>query len=174
MTTTHLKLDGEWVMGKNGKKLRYLYDKVKKTIILKVPDNWGENAFDDITDKYEGFVISFDTTTRGRPKTQENHDIFNMGDRVKADDKVGIIIDIIGKKAKIEVDGCLVIHDLSDIKKARGRKAKKKLTFEKPIDEDLLEILKYDGEMYLINNIREVMTMSGDYVGLYENGEITN
>ena len=69
MTTRHLKIDGAWVMGKNGKKIRYLFNKDEKTIILKVPDNWTKNAYDDITDKYDGYTISDDVVKkRGRPK----------------------------------------------------------------------------------------------------------
>ena len=90
---------------------------------------------------------------------------------------VGTIIEFIGKtKVKVKfLDNYTEIIDFGGIKKARGRKAKEKLFVDKEEDKevDLLEILKYDGKMYLINNINEVMTMSGDYVGLYEDGEIT-
>ena len=60
MTTRHLKIGDEWVMGKNGKKLRYLFNKDDKTIILKVPSNWTENAHNDVKDKYEGFTVNED------------------------------------------------------------------------------------------------------------------
>jgi len=203
MTTRYLKIDGEWVMGKNGKKIRYLFNKDEKTIILKVPDNWTKNAYDDITDKYDGYTISDDIVKkRGRPKkvqrkdknntkfvsaatvdTSDEEDMydFNIGDRVKKGDNslgVGIIIEFIDKKkAKVNFpDNYSEIIDFCDIKKARGRKAKQKLfeeVKEEVKEEVLLEILKHDGKMYLINNINEVMTMSGDYVGVYENGEIT-
>ena len=69
MTTRHLKIEKDWVLGKNGKKLRYLFKKDDKTIILKVPSNWTENAYDDVTDKYEGFTVKEDIVKkRGRPK----------------------------------------------------------------------------------------------------------
>ena len=204
MTTRHLKLEQDWVLGKNGKKLRYLFNKDDKTIILKVPGNWTENAYDDVTDKYEGFTVKEDIVKkRGRPKnvqrkeesktkiksaatidtSDEEYD-FDIGDRVKKSDNslgVGTIIEITNRtKAKIKFpDNYVEIIDFCNIKKARGRKAKQKLFVDKEEDKevdkevDLLEILKHDGKMYLINNINEVMTMSGDYVGVYEDGEIT-
>ena len=199
MTTRHLKIGGEWVMGNNDKKLRYLFNKANKTIILKVPNNWTKNAYDDITEKYDGYTIKEDVVKkRGRPKqikrkekndtkfvsaatidtSDEEHD-FNIGDRVKkCDDShgVGKIVEFIDKKAKVKFqDNYSEIIDFCDLKKARGRKAKEKLFYEveKEVKEEvLLEILKHDGLMYLINNINEVMTMSGDYVGVYEDGEI--
>jgi len=204
MTTRHLKIEKEWVMGKNGKKLRYLFNKDNKTITLKVPCNWTKNAYDDVTDKYEGFTVKEDIVKkRGRPKNVQRKDEsttkiksaatidtsdeeydFNIGDRVKKCDNslgVGTIIEITNrKKAKIKFpDNYIEIIDFRNIKKARGRKAKQKLFVDKEEDKevdkevDLLEILKHDGKMYLINNINEVMTMSGDYVGVYEDGEIT-
>jgi len=195
MTTRHLKNDDGWVMGKNGKKLRYLFDKDNKTIVLKVPSNWTKNARNDITDKYDAFAVNEDVVKkRGRPKKEQRKDKpdtklssinieendFNIGDRVKKCDNlmgVGTIIEFIGKtKVKVKfLDNYTEIIDFGGIKKARGRKAKEKLFVDKEEDKevDLLEILKYDGKMYLINNINEVMTMSGDYVGLYEDGEIT-
>jgi len=181
MTTRHLKIDSEWVLGKNGKKLRYIFNKDSKIIILKSPSNWYENAFDDITDKYEGYAIKEDIVEkRGRPKLQRNDisDDFMVGDRVKSDNSlgIGIIMEIIDGKAKINFSNDSEIIAFCNIKKARGRKAKQKLPEEvkKEVKEVLLEILKHDGEMYLINNINEVMTMSGDYVGVYEDGEINN
>jgi hypothetical protein len=204
MTTRHLKIDKEWIMGKNGKKLRYLFDENNKTIVLKAPSNWGENAQDDLADKYEDFTVKEDIVKkRGRPKKvqrkeesktkfksaatvdtsdDEEYD-FNIGDRVKSDNSLGVgtIIEITNrKKAKIKFsDKYTEIIHFRYIKKARGRKAKEKLFVDEEAgketdkEAELLEILKHDGKMYLINNINEVMTMSGDYVGLYENGEIT-
>jgi hypothetical protein len=198
MTTRHLKTGKKWVMGKNGKKLRYLFDKKNKTIVLKAPINWTENAHNDLVYKYEDFTVKKDVVKkRGRPKkvkrneenktkfksaatedTSEDND-FNVGDRVKSDNSLGVgtIIEITNrKKAKIKFsDNYTEIIHFRYIKKARGRKAKQKLFVNKEADKeaDLLEILKHHGKMYLINNINEVMTMSGDYVGIYEDGEIT-
>lgn len=202
MTTRHLKIGDEWVMGKNGKKLRYLFNKDDKTIILKVPSNWTENAHNDVKDKYEGFTVNEDIVKkRGRPKkvqrkeenmtkiksaatvdtSDEEYD-FDIGDRVKknnGENGVGKIVEFIDKnKAKVSFQDNTETIYLYNIKKARGRKAKQKLFVDEADKEtdkeaELLEILKHDGKMYLINNINEVMTMSGDYIGVYENGEIT-
>ena len=97
-------------MGKNGKKLRYFFDKDNKTIVLKVPSNWTKNARYDITDKYDAFAVNEDVVKkRGRPKKEQRKDKpdtklsslnneendFNIGDRVKKCDNlmgVGTII----------------------------------------------------------------------------------
>ena len=201
MTTRYLKIDNEWVMGKNKKKLRYIINKNNLTIMLKFPANWSENDFDDLNDLYPKYSIIEDSTKkRGRPVKKINrkddnrckiksaaiYDTddeieYDIGDRVKCMNNyqlgIGDIVEIIGKTVKIRfIDNKIKIVNVENIKKARGRKVKKKIDNKNDLtigeDNYTLELLKYDGNLYLINNLNEVATMDGDYIGVFYNGKI--
>jgi len=199
MTTRYLKIDNEWIMGKNSKKLRYIINKDDSTIVLKFASNWSENAFDDLSELYPEYSVVEDSTKkRGRPvkkihrkeestcklKSAAIYDTddeidYEIGDRVKSKDGllgVGEIIDFNNKYAKIRFNDKIKELHVRHIEKARGRRAKNKIEEKKnltvKIDNYTLEWLKYEGKLYLINHLNEVATTSGDYIGIYKDGEI--
>lgn len=199
MTTRYLKIDNEWIMGKNSKKLRYIINKNDSTIVLKFASNWSENAFDDLSELYPEYSVVEDSTKkRGRPvkkihrkeestcklksaviyDTDDEID-YEIGDRVKSKDGllgVGEIIEFNNKYAKIRFNDKIKELHVRHIEKARGRRAKNKIEEKKnltvKIDNYTLEWLKYEGKLYLINHLNEVATTSGDYIGIYKDGEI--
>ena len=81
---------------------------------------------------------------------------------------------------KCEQDNKIIKQKKTMIKKMRGRKPKgikKNINFQetKKSDNDndnFLELLKYEGKMFIINKNNEVMTLNGDYVGEYIDNEI--
>tara|TARA_B110000967_G_C18712752_1_gene473547 strand:- start:147 stop:758 length:612 start_codon:yes stop_codon:yes gene_type:complete len=200
MTTRYLKIDDVWIMGKNSKKLRYIINKGNTTITLKFPLNWSENASDDLKCLYPEYSIIEDSTKkRGRPEKKKHRNDENgptpklaaiydtddeidyeIGDRVKSKKNgligVGEIIGFNHKYAKIRfVDKIMDLH-VKYIEKARGRRAKSKIEEKKDltikVDNYTLEWLKYEGKLYLINNLNEVAAMNGDYIGVYKDGVI--
>lgn len=223
MTTRYLKKEnGEYYLGINGKKLRFIFDKKEKNIVAKFKKNWPPEAIDILELSYENFNIEFENNARGRPsknktpkqlkriketkikniktaattdtsdeEEDENTELyflpFNIGNRVK------LLIDPYSSGEIINFDYSekLVIikneqnNDIikckkNMIKKMRGRKPKgikKNMNFQETKnydndDDEFLELLKYEGKMYIINKNNEVMTLNGDYVGEYINNEI--
>lgn len=68
MPQRHLKNeDGEFVLGVNGKKLRYLIDKENKKINAKFKENWTDDAIDILEIKYEEYTFEYEQNKRGRP-----------------------------------------------------------------------------------------------------------
>ena len=139
MTTRYLKIDNEWIMGKNSKKLRYIINKDDSTIVLKFASNWSENAFDDLSELYPEYSVVEDSTKkRGRPvkkihrkeestcklKSAAIYDTddeidYEIGDRVKSTKDgllgVGEIIEFNNKYAKIRFNDKLLLHLFSNI-----------------------------------------------------------
>ena len=76
MTSKHLKDENkEWVLGVNGKKLRYIIDKKEKKIAAKFKKNWTDDAIDILEIKYDDYFIEYESNKRGRPsknKTPKN------------------------------------------------------------------------------------------------------
>ena len=156
MTTRYLKIDNEWIMGKNAKKLRYIINKDDATIVLKFASNWSKNAFDDITDLFPEYSIIEDSTKkRGRPvKIHRNKESkckvksaaiydtddeidYEIGDRVKSikDGLLGVgeIIEFNNKYAKIQFNDEIKELHVRHIEKARGRRAKSKIGEKKEL-----------------------------------------
>lgn len=68
MTSKHLKDEtNEWVLGVNGKKLRYIIDKKEKKIAAKFKKNWTDDAIDILEIKYDDYFIEYESNKRGRP-----------------------------------------------------------------------------------------------------------
>ena len=68
MTSKHLKGEtNEWVLGVNGKKLRYIIDKKEKKIAAKFKKNWTDDAIDILEIKYDDYFIEYESNKRGRP-----------------------------------------------------------------------------------------------------------
>lgn len=74
MTIRFLKQDKESILGKNGKKLMYDYDKINKKVTCKNKSNWTEYAEDIIEEMYDDCEFIWEEKKRGRPgktKTQK-------------------------------------------------------------------------------------------------------
>ena len=68
MTSKHLKDENnDWVLGINGKRLRYVINKKDKKIEAKFKENWTDNAIDILEIKYDDYYIEYSTNKRGRP-----------------------------------------------------------------------------------------------------------
>ena len=123
---------------------------------------------------------------------------FKVGMRVKSREMPNLGIGLITKLEKYTHNGKTYYNAYVDFEeekgeifsvdliiKARGRKpnksknmelkkekvsAKKEISYE---NEDVdFDILKIDGEIYLINKQNDVMTLSGEYIGWYNNNKI--
>ena len=67
MPQRHLKNeDGEFVLGVNGKKLRYLIDEENKKLMQNLEENWTDDAIDILEIKY-GYTFEYEQNKRGRP-----------------------------------------------------------------------------------------------------------
>ncbi len=103
---------------------------------------------------------------------------FSIGDRVKmiiSPYATGEIVNFINDDKLIVIKdefGNLTHCSKNSIQKKRGRKPKKKIVQACSDSEELLELLKYEGKIYLINEQNEVMTMGGDYIGDYIDDKI--
>lgn len=71
MTIRFLKQNKKPILGKNGKKLRYEYDKINKKIICKNKSNWTEEAEDIIEEMYDDYSFEYEESKRGRPKQKK-------------------------------------------------------------------------------------------------------
>lgn len=72
MTSKHLKDENnEWVLGVNGKKLRYIIDKKEKKIAAKFKKNWTDDAIDILEIKYDDYFIEYESNKRGRPSKNQ-------------------------------------------------------------------------------------------------------
>lgn len=102
---------------------------------------------------------------------------YSIGNRVKmiiSPYTTGEIVNFINDDKLIVIKdefGNLTHCNKNSIQKKRGRKPKKKIQSYSD-SEELLELLKYEGKVYLINEKNEVMTMGGDYIGDYINSQI--
>ena len=68
MTSKHLKDENnDWVLGINGKRLRYVINKKDKKIEAKFKENWTDNAIDILEIKYDDYYIEYSNNKRGRP-----------------------------------------------------------------------------------------------------------
>ena len=103
---------------------------------------------------------------------------FSIGNRVKmiiSPYTTGEIVNFINDDKLIVIKdefGNLTECNKNAIQKMRGRKPKKKLTQISSDSEEILELLKYEGKVYLINEKNEVMTMGGDYIRDYIDSKI--
>ena len=71
MTSRYIKNDdGLFIKGVNGKKLRYIFNKVDKKIQVKFKTNWTQNAIDKLEFTYNNFNIEYENNKRGRPKNK--------------------------------------------------------------------------------------------------------
>lgn len=221
MTSRHIKNDeGVFFKGINGKKLRYIFDKKQKKIIVKFYKNWTPIAIGKLELTFSDYNIEYENNKRGRPgksktpkqipriketkiknlKTAATYDTSdeeeeNMEDYFKPyeiGNRVKLIIEPynIGEIINFDYSEKLIIikeYDTKNliqtpkktIKKMRGRKPKSNINVQKkerkPINDTIdetLELLKIEGKMYIINKENEVMTLNGDYIGEYLNGEI--
>ena len=80
MTTRYCRDENnDFILGENGKKLRYLFYKKDKKIIAKNKNNWTDEAIDRLEIMYENICSSFiyeEAKPRGRPKKngEEKHE----------------------------------------------------------------------------------------------------
>ena len=75
MTSRWLKDDnGNFILGKNGKKLRYLYYKKTNKVQTTFDTNWGDDAINLLNEQYDNNVERVQTK-RGRPKKLNNQEI---------------------------------------------------------------------------------------------------
>ena len=72
MTSRWLKDDdGKYILGKNGKKLRYLFYKKTGLVQTTFDSNWSDNSLNKLKDVY-GENVERVQTKRGRPKKDNN------------------------------------------------------------------------------------------------------
>lgn len=75
MTSRWLKDDnGNFILGKNGKKLRYLYYKKTNKVQTTFDTNWCDDAINLLNEQYDNNVERVQTK-RGRPKKLNNQEI---------------------------------------------------------------------------------------------------
>ena len=132
-------------------------------------------------------AATYDTSDEEEYENMENYFVpFEVGNRVKMlvdPYSSGEIInfDYSEKLIIIKVDNSSDIIKIKKrmIKKLRGRRPKTTINVQKKekniINNDIndsLELLKHNGKMYIINKENEVMSLNGEYIGEFVNGDI--
>ena len=220
MTIRFLKENKKPILGKNGKKLRYDYDKINKKITCKIKaiglkkrrillkkcmmiiifrmrkvkeavqtkktKNKTLSRKDNKTPKT---AATCDTSDEEDERITYDFSKFKKGKRVKYIDDlslgIGEIVHIFKKSGEIIIrfETKKIKCNLSRVKGVRGRAPKKVVEEsddemncfeekEEVLNEDDIDVIKIDDEIYLINTNNDLFDFQGNYIGFYKNEEI--
>ena len=154
MTSRWLKDDEDkLILGKNGKKLRYLFYKKTGNVQTTFDNNWEDDAIKILEERFPGKVERVQKT-RGRPK-KEKIEKKEKVERVEIVDKKTV-----KRKKEKQIKNTAATIDTSDE--------------EEMFDIDGYQVVLEDGKSCYKNKKDWVFDQDGIYIGHYYNGQYIN
>ena len=145
MTSRWLKDDEDkLILGKNGKKLRYLFYKKTGNVQTTFDNNWKEDAINLLEERFPGKVERVQKT-RGRPKKEKMEQIERVDKK------------IVKRKKEKQIKNTAATIDTSDE--------------EEMFDIDGYQVVLEDGKSCYKNKKDWVFDQDGIYIGYYRDGE---